>query len=156
MPSPGPDLPPLSLDHVELFVPDRAEAAEWYARALGLAPVPGTEAWARDPGGPLMLSADGGRTKLALFKGQPQGPRQTAGWHRVAFRMDGAGFLAFVRHARTLSLRERGGPMRIYDHTTAFSVYFCDPYGHRLEVTTYDHAVARGGLSTDEVTTHGG
>ena len=26
----------LQLDHVELFVPDRHEAAEWYKRILGL------------------------------------------------------------------------------------------------------------------------
>jgi catechol 2,3-dioxygenase-like lactoylglutathione lyase family enzyme len=78
-----------TLDHVEFFVPDRAEAAAWYARVLGCVPVLGTEHWAADPGGPLMVSPDGGRTKLALFTGEPQG-------------------------------------------------HFTDPYGHRLEVTTYD------------------
>lgn len=140
-------IPPLTLDHVELFVPDRAEAADWYARALGLHRVPGTEAWAEDPDGPLMLSADGGATRLALFRGQPQGPQRTAGWHRVAFRVDGGGFLAFLRHARSLGLRDRSQPLRISDHTTAFSAYFSDPYGHRLEVTTYEHQVVRTGLA---------
>jgi hypothetical protein len=29
------------------------------------------------------------------------------------------------------------------DHDGSFSIYFCDPWGHRLEITTYDyHAVA--------------
>jgi catechol 2,3-dioxygenase len=142
----------LAVDHVELFVPDRAEAAAWYARILGLHPVPGTEAWSQDPHGPLMISADGGGTKLALFRGQPQGPRPTAGWHRVAFRVDGSGFLDFLRHARACGLRDRRGPMRIADHTSAFSVYFSDPYGHRLEVTTYDHILARAGIPAAEIT----
>jgi catechol 2,3-dioxygenase-like lactoylglutathione lyase family enzyme len=132
---------------VELFVPDRAEAAAWYARTLGFRPVPGTEGWADDPGGPLMLSADGGTTKLALFTGQPQGPRRTAGWHRVAFRVDGEEFLAFIRHARAQGLRDRSHPLRITDHAQAFSVYFADPYGHRLEVTTYEHEVVRPAMS---------
>jgi len=29
------------------------------------------------------------------------------------------------------------------DQDRAFSVYFCDPWGHRLEVTTYDAAYVR-------------
>jgi hypothetical protein len=27
----------------------------------------------------------------------------------------------------------------VSDHTAAWSIYFSDPYGHRLEVTTYEH-----------------
>jgi len=146
------ELPRFAIDHVELFVPDRAEAAAWYAKALGLHPVPGTETWAEDPDGPLMLSADGGGTKLALFRGRPQGPQRTAGWHRVAFRVDGRGFLAFLHHARTLALRDRSHPLRIYDHSRAFSAYFSDPYGHRLEVTTYDHDVVRIAIPPGDVT----
>jgi catechol 2,3-dioxygenase-like lactoylglutathione lyase family enzyme len=145
---------PSSVDHIELFVPDRTAAAAWYGEALGLRPVPRTERWAEDPSGPLMISADGGVTKLALFRGQPQGPKQTAGWHRVAFRMDGPGFLKFLVHARKLGLRDRSHPLRIYDHTTAFSAYFCDPYGHRLEVTTYDHAAARAGIQPTDLSRH--
>jgi hypothetical protein len=33
------------------------------------------------------------------------------------------------------------------DHDQAFSIYFSDPFGHRLEVTTYDHAMVRGELA---------
>ena len=36
----------------------------------------------------------------------------------------------------------------VVDHQQAFSVYFSDPYGHRLEVTTYDHAATRMALRT--------
>ena len=77
----------LTLDHVELFVPDRHEAAAWYSR-LGLEIVEECRAWAEDPRGPLMISSDGGVTKLALFTGQPQGARETSGFHRVAFAVD--------------------------------------------------------------------
>ena len=136
------------LDHVELFVPDREAAAAWYATVLGCAPVPGTEHWAADPAGPLMISPDGGRTKLALFRGEPQGARATAGFHRVAFRVNSPGFLAFVRRLGEIGLRDGEGPPRVVDHDTAFSVYFTDPYGHRLEVTTYDHTAVRAAQPT--------
>jgi hypothetical protein len=32
------------------------------------------------------------------------------------------------------------------DHGEAYSVYFSDPYGHHLEVTTYDYEAARAEL----------
>ena len=86
-----------------------------------------------------MISADGGQTKLALFRGQPQGPRLTAGWHRVAFQVSAEGVLSFVRHAEALGLR-------LTDHETAISAYFSDPYGHRLEITTYDPGPVRAAL----------
>jgi catechol 2,3-dioxygenase-like lactoylglutathione lyase family enzyme len=132
-----------SLDHVELFVPDRFEAASWYERALGLQIVEACRPWADNPQGPLMISSDGGATKLALFTGEPQGTRQTAGFHRVAFMVDGRGFLAFLERLPGLSLEDHHGrPVRAdaaVDHQQAYSIYFCDPYGHRLEVTTYDY-----------------
>src|SRR5687768_14221439 len=84
------------IDHVEVFVPDRYEAAEWYQRTLGLDIAPGYEKWAANPRGPLMISSDDGSTKLALFEGKPQKSGQTSGWHLVAFRVDANGFLEFV------------------------------------------------------------
>ena len=53
----------LQIDHVELFVPDRYDAAKWYARVLGLQIVPECEPWAAG-GGPLMISSDGGSTSF--------------------------------------------------------------------------------------------
>lgn len=132
-----------TLDHVELFVPDRAEAAAWYGRVFACRALPGTEAWARHPQGPLMISPDGGRTKLALFTGEPQGGRPTAGFHRVAFRLSGAEWLAFLARLPGLGLAEEGGAARVVDHTEAWSVYFTDPFGHHLEVTTYDADLVR-------------
>jgi catechol 2,3-dioxygenase-like lactoylglutathione lyase family enzyme len=105
---------------------------------LGLEVLAEHEDWAEDPQGPLMISSDGGRTMLALFTGEPQAGRPTAGFHRVAFRVSGAAFLAF--RDRLQRLREVEAVLR--DHDKAWSLYFSDPWGHRLEITTYDHAVA--------------
>ena len=137
------DLPGPTLDHVELFVPDRAKAAEWYARVLGCRAVPGTEQWAADPQGPLMVSPDSGRTKLALFQGEPRDGPATASFHRVAFRLAAPDWLAFVARLPSLGLQEIGGAARVVDHGAAWSVYFSDPDGHRLEVTTYEAETVR-------------
>ena len=131
------------IDHVELFVPDRHAAAAWYSEVLGLTPLSGAEKWSTDPRGPLMISPDGGRTKLALFQGEPQGNRPTAGFHRVAFRVNGADFLIFLDRAEQLDLGDGPLPVRVTDHESAFSAYFADPYAPHLEVTTYDHEAVR-------------
>ena len=140
-----------SLDHVELFVPDRFEAAAWYERVLGLEIVEGCRPWADNPQGPLMISSDGGATKLALFTGEPQGARDTAGFHRVAFVVDGRGFFAFLERLPGLNLQDHQarpvGADAAVDHQQAYSIYFCDPYGHRLEVTTYDYEAVRAALT---------
>ena len=133
----------MQIDHVELFVPDRREAAKWYQRVLGLEIVPEYEHWAGDPRGPLMISSDGGDTKLALFEGTPQGSRETTGFHLVAFRVDAPAFVAFVDRLADLQLTNHRGQRvtaaLVSDHTAAWSIYFNDPYGHRLELTTYEY-----------------
>lgn len=141
----------MQIDHVELFVPDRLEAAAWYEQVLGLAIVPGYRHWADDPRGPLMISSDGGHTKLALFQGRPQGTQPTAGFHLVAFRVDAGGFLGFLDRLPELALTNHTGRSvtrdLVVDHGKAFSIYFNDPFGHRFEVTTYDHAAVRSALA---------
>jgi catechol 2,3-dioxygenase-like lactoylglutathione lyase family enzyme len=140
--------PRFTLDHVELYVPDRVSAAAWYAKVLGCEPVAGTESWALNPDGPMMISPDGGRTKLALFTGEAQGSRPTAGFHRVAFRVSATEFLAFTARMAGLGLNQA----RVVDHGGAWSVYFSDPSGHRLEVTTYEAEpvrAARGASQSD-------
>jgi catechol 2,3-dioxygenase-like lactoylglutathione lyase family enzyme len=135
------------IDHVELFVPDRHQAAEWYLRVLGLKVVPEYEHWADDPHGPLMISSDGGRTKLALFQGVPQGARETAGFHLVAFRVSAVDFGRFLDRLSDLDLTNHRG-QRVtadlaVDHAAAYSIYFRDPFGHRLELTTYEYEQAK-------------
>jgi len=127
------------VDHVEVFVPDRDEAAAWYGRVLGLSRVASAESWAADPAGPLMISSDDGNTMVALFSGTPQGAAAPIGFSRLAFRVDAAAFLDFVARWEKPGVAGSGVPLRIRDHTTAFSAYFTDPYGNALEVTTYEH-----------------
>jgi catechol 2,3-dioxygenase-like lactoylglutathione lyase family enzyme len=141
----------LQLDHVEMFVPNRHEAAEWYKRVLGLEIVPEYEFWAQDLQGPLMISSDCGSTKLALFRGPTDSAEGGSGFRLVAFRVDGGGFIAFVRRLESLQLRDHRGRAvtvdSVVDHDKAYSVYFSDPYGHRLEVTSYDHDALRKALT---------
>ncbi len=130
------------IDHVEMFVPDRRAAAQWYERVLGLRVLQEFEFWSVPSGGPLMISSDNGRTKLALFEGQPPRERPTAGFRRVAFCVSRAGLAAFLDHIQTNPVYDETGceirELKIIDHVKAHSVYFCDPYGHRLEITTYE------------------
>lgn len=132
-----------TIDHVEFFVPDQYAAAKWYERVLGFEILPAFENWAAS--GPLMISSDGGATKLALFMGEPPGQRPTVGFRRLAFRVDGAGFLAFLARTAAAPVYDENGKivhkLQAVDHDLAWSVYFCDPYGNRLEVTTYDYAI---------------
>ena len=135
------------IDHVELFVPDRHQAAKWYRQVLGLTVVPEYEHWADDPQGPLMISSDGGSTKLALFQGVPQGSRETSGFHLVAFRVGAVDFANFLDKLRDLNLTNHRGHRvtadLAVDHAAAYSIYFCDPFGHRLELTTYQYEQAK-------------
>ncbi len=136
------------MDHVELFVPDRLEAAEWYEKVLGLKIVEEYRHWSDNPKGPLMISPDDGNTKIALFTGQPQADKDTAGFYLAAFRTNGSSFLKFLdRLENDLELFNHKGKKvtgkAAADHDKAFSIYFNDPYGNRLELTTYEHEYVR-------------
>lgn len=142
------------IDHVEMYVPDVNEAARWYESVLGLEILKGFEDWNRDGHGPLMISSDGGGTKLALFRGRAQGADAPVGLRRIAFRVGGEAFVAFVRSLVAVELfdhtRRRIGPDDAVDHGRAFSIYFADSWGNRLEVTTYDSDAVRAELARRE------
>jgi hypothetical protein len=57
--------------------------------------------------------------------------------------MDARGFRDFLYRLDSLELMNHRGQRvtaaLVSDHTAAWSIYFSDPYGHRLEVTTYEH-----------------
>jgi hypothetical protein len=102
-----------------------------------------------------MISSDGGSTKLALFQGMPQGARETAGFHLVAFRVGGTDFKRFVDRLPDLNLLDHRGQAltasSVIDHGAALSIYFCDPFGHRLELTTYQPDEAKRLLARRDV-----
>ncbi|MCH9031044.1 MAG: VOC family protein [candidate division Zixibacteria bacterium] len=138
------------IDHVEVNVPDRYKAAEWYDKALGLSILPDHKHWADDDRGPLMISSDNGNTMIALFVGQPQGTNVVRGFKTVAFRVSGENFINFAkRKPDTVYYGIDGKPLdslRVVDHEKAFSVYFHDPCGNELEVTTYDYDYVKSNL----------
>jgi catechol 2,3-dioxygenase-like lactoylglutathione lyase family enzyme len=136
------------IDHVELFVPDVYEAARWYERTLGLAILRRHEHWVGDDrSGPLMISSDDGGTMLALFRGEPQGDRPPSGLKRIAFRVGGEDFLRFLERSGAGAVGGAAGPevtkLDPVDHGEAFSVYFRDPWGTRLEITCYEAEAVR-------------
>ena len=54
------------VDHIHVFVADRAVAEDWYTSVLGFARVKELEFWAPE-GGPLTLSDGSGTVHVALF-----------------------------------------------------------------------------------------
>jgi len=137
------------VDHVELFVTDWDDATAWYERVLGLTPDESLVEWSETGTGPLMLAVDD-TTKLALFergtatRGEGVSPR------RVAFGTDAAGFLSFLDRLETLELTNRDGdPVSaddVVDHGLSYSLYFTDPDGNLLELTTNDYAAVAAEL----------
>lgn len=145
-----------SLDHVHIRVPDRAVAAAWYAEHLGFEPVDEYEFWAtKVDGGPLQISADGGRTMLALFDagpGHPMIPQETG----VAFSVDADAFVAFARSLPGEIRTPLGAPLvvgDVVDFDLCWAFDFADPWGNRYELNCYDYQRIRTELiEADAVT----
>jgi RimJ/RimL family protein N-acetyltransferase/catechol 2,3-dioxygenase-like lactoylglutathione lyase family enzyme len=131
-----------SLDHVHIRVPDRAEAVAWYARHLGFEPVEAFDFWATGfEGGPVQISADGGRTMLALFEASEGHPmvRQETG---VAFTVDADAFIAFTRSLPGEIQSPAGRPLLatdVVDFDLCWAIDLVDPWGNRYELNCYDY-----------------
>jgi catechol 2,3-dioxygenase-like lactoylglutathione lyase family enzyme len=134
------------IDHVELLVPDRYEAARFYKAIFGFEIRRDLEFWAQERTGPLMISPAAGEPKLALFEGEPPGSTSSGGFRRIAFGVSGADFFGFAEHLKTLGppiIPKQIAPSAMIDHHAAFSIYFVDPFGYRFEITTEDHEFVR-------------
>jgi catechol 2,3-dioxygenase-like lactoylglutathione lyase family enzyme len=127
------------VDHVHVEVRDREQAAAWYARVLGLTPHRDLAVWADHTKGPLILAGGDGHPALALFAREPAPPSRDS---TVAFRVRGAAFRAFLDALDGLNLTDRHGRAvtraQVVDHDLAWSIYFVDPDGNPIEVTSYD------------------
>ncbi|NNC81063.1 MAG: VOC family protein [Acidimicrobiales bacterium] len=130
------------LDHVHIRVPDRAEAARWYAEYLGFEPVTKFDFWATGfDGGPLQISADGGQTMLALFETDEGHPmiRQETG---VAFSVDPETFIAFAQALPGGINNPHGQPLapdEIVDFDLCWAYNLADPWGNEYELNCYDY-----------------
>ncbi|WP_276259462.1 VOC family protein [Haloglomus litoreum] len=138
------------VDHVELFVSDAEAAADWYERVLGVTRASAFAEWWETGQGPLMLSVDD-TTKLALFERKTASRGGDVSPHRVAFGIDGDGFLSFLDDLDGLGLTDRHGDAvtraDAVDHGLSYSLYFTDPDGNWLELTTNDHDVVAADLA---------
>lgn len=119
------------LDHIALAVRDVEQAAKWYGEVLGLERQH-ADAWDSVP-----IFVGCGATGLALFPAEGTedslGKDQPIRMLHFALRADRENFEAARRE-----LNARGLDFRFEDHGIAHSIYFRDPDGHRVEITTYD------------------
>jgi catechol 2,3-dioxygenase-like lactoylglutathione lyase family enzyme len=135
------------LDHVHIRVPDRAEAAAWYAAHLGFEPVEEYRFWVDGvEDGPLQMSADGGATSIALFQASDAHPIVP---QSVAFRVDAESFVAFGRSLPGQICGPGGaalqlGDVRDFDLCWAFDIV--DPWGHHYELNCFDYERVRAEL----------
>ena len=144
------------LDHVHNRVPDRAEAAAWYAEHLGFEPVERFAFWAKGfEGGPLQISADGGATTLALFEageGHPMVPQETG----VAFSVDAEAFIAFARSLPGELQSPADRPLEpddVVDFDLCWAYDLCDPWGNQYELNCYEYdRIARDLIAADGIT----
>jgi glyoxylase I family protein len=115
------------LDHVSLNVTDRARSIAWYRDVLGLRQL--NEPTEDDE--PVFLGEPG--LQFGLFQAQRESPArepESSGLRHVALVVDDL-------DAAQERLREHGVSFNYEDHGNALSVYFRDPDGHVLELTTY-------------------
>ena len=120
------------LDHVALAVRDVERSADWYVDVLGFE--------RRFPGmwGGVPVFVARGKTAIALFpqrNAQANSPpsRESAGILHLALRADRKNFAA-----AQLDLESRGIAFHFTDHEISHSIYFRDPDGIELEITTYE------------------
>ena len=120
------------IDHVALAVRDVRRSAKWYQDVLGLERLY-EEAWGDYP-----AVVGIGRAAIALFPVEGSDPKPRPGrdvlaMRHLAFRADAENFATAQRE-----LTARGLEFEFQDHGIAHSIYFHDPDGHEIEITTYD------------------
>jgi catechol 2,3-dioxygenase-like lactoylglutathione lyase family enzyme len=117
------------IDHVGLAVKDVRKFVEWYQEILGLRRLY-EDVWGDFPG-----VVGVGDTSVAFFpKDDPDVPLpEGLPIHHLAFRVDRVNF-----NAAQETLRQKGIEFEFQDHQIVHSVYFYDPDGHLIELTTYE------------------
>jgi catechol 2,3-dioxygenase-like lactoylglutathione lyase family enzyme len=132
-----------SLNHVHVVVPDRAAAAKWYEEYLGFEPVAAYDLWAKIEGGPLHLSADGGKSGIALFEAMP-GHETTTLEKGAAFSVDARQFVEFARRLSSSGITDVNGDaltkQAVVDFDLCYAYDFRDPWGNRFELNCFDVA----------------
>lgn len=120
----------LRFSHVGLFVTDMARMVDFYSRVLGFAV---TDRGKLGAATLTFLSRDPrDHHQIVLVEGRPEGlPDRIV--NQVSFRVDTlAELLSFYRRIRSEKPRE----LAPRTHGNAWSIYFRDPEGNRIEVFT--------------------
>jgi catechol 2,3-dioxygenase-like lactoylglutathione lyase family enzyme len=120
------------IDHIALAVKDVERSVAWYKEVLGL------ERRHEDAWGNYPAMVGIGTTSIALFpvegaEPKPSPRRDVLAMRHFAFRTDRANF---DRARRELS--DRGLSLEAQHHGISESIYFHDPDGHEVEITTYE------------------
>lgn len=120
------------IDHVALTVNDVERSVQWYIDILGLE----RQHEGMWNGIPVFIGK--GNTAIALFSmrnGHSKSPARSSGIRmlHLAFRANRENFLGAQRE-----LKQRGISFEFQDHQISNSIYFRDPDGHQLEITTYE------------------
>lgn len=117
------------IDHIGLAVKDVQKSVEWYRELFGLERLY-EDVWGNFPG-----VVGIGETSVAFFPTDDPVVPLPAGLpiHHLAFRVDQGNFKAAHE-----TLRQKGIAFEFQDHQIVHSIYFYDPDGHLIELTTYD------------------
>ena len=121
------------IDHVALSVRDVERSAQWYMGVLGFE----RKHEGMWNGIPTFIAK--GTTAIALFPTRNHDSKKTPtraaeiSMLHLAFRADRKNFLIAQGE-----LKNRGIKFHFQDHEICHSIYFRDPDGHELEITTYE------------------
>jgi catechol 2,3-dioxygenase-like lactoylglutathione lyase family enzyme len=139
------------IDHVALAVRDVEAAAKWYIDVLGFErryddvwngyPVfvmkgnTGLALFPADQARSTSLAAVAlpARRSLTEAGAKEASSRREIGMRHLAFRATRKNFLIAQEE-----LKRRGIEFEFQDHEISHSIYFYDPDGHELEITTYE------------------
>lgn len=119
------------IDHIGLAVKDVQKSVEWYRELFGLERL-FEDVWGNFPG-----VVGIGETSVAFFPSDEPDVPLPAGLpiHHLAFRVDPVNFKAAHE-----TLRQKGIEFEFQDHKIVDSLYFYDPDGHLIELTTYERS----------------
>jgi len=137
IPQSGAPLKLTGWDHIAFSVPDLVEAERWYVEVLG-AEVVGRYNWGGDTAHPVLPHEDIriGAHIVSLFIGEPLTSAPPPRLFHYAFNCRSIDELDTWRaHLEKNSVTYRG-PMA-HPGFGAVSLYFSDPWGTRLEITTW-------------------